>query len=249
MLKRVVLFILIGLFSINSIAQESFKVVVGLSKPPYVIEEHSSGFEIELIKNLLTQIGKKPEFTFIPFGRSEKMLAQPDIHAVMTANKNIFPNLDSLSDSYISYQNVAISLKSSAVSVEKIADIANYSVASFQKADTILGDEFGLAVSQSPIFIQVANQERQVELLIQERVTIVVMDIRIFLHYLTQLGLSNKKNLIKFHHIFPKTPYSMAFKSKSDVEAFNQALIEYQSSEQYQNLLEKYDFEFDIKTK
>lgn len=249
MLKNIALFISIALFSVFSIAQESFKVVVGLSKPPYVIEKYGSGFEIELIKNLLIQIGKKPEFIFIPFGRSEKMLALPDTNAVMTANKNIFPNLDTVSDSYIAYQNVAISLKSSAVSVDKIADIANYSVATFQKADTILGEEFGLAVSQSPIFIQVANQERQVELLLQERVSVVVMDIRIFLHYLNNLGLSSKKTLIQFHPIFPKTPYSMAFKSKSDVEAFNQALIVYQSSEQYQNLLDKYNFEFDVKTK
>ena len=249
MLKSIILFISICLFSANNFAQQPFKVVVGLSKPPYVIEAQGSGFEIELIKNLLIQIGKKPEFTFIPFGRSEKMLSQPDTNAVMTANENIFPNLETLSVSYISYQNVAISLKSSAVSVETIADIANYSVASFQKADTILGDEFGSAVSQSPIYIQVANQERQVELLIQERVSVVVMDIRIFLHYLNQLGLSNKKSLIQFHHIFPKTPYSMAFKRKSDVDAFNQALIKYQSSEEYQNLLEKYDFEFDVKTK
>lgn len=85
--------------------------MVGLSKPPYVIEETRSGFELELIRQLLTLIGKDPEFIFIPYGRSEKMLALPDINAVMTANKEMFPNINTLSENYIKYQNVAISLK------------------------------------------------------------------------------------------------------------------------------------------
>jgi polar amino acid transport system substrate-binding protein len=41
--------------------------VLGLSKPPYVIEENHSGFELELVQQILTMIGKAPEFIFIPY--------------------------------------------------------------------------------------------------------------------------------------------------------------------------------------
>ena len=103
---------IIALFtSTNSVAKQTFKVVVGLSKPPYVIKEAQAGFELELIRQVLTNIGKTPEFIFIPYGRSEKMLELSDISAVMTVNQQMFPKNDQLSESYINYQNVAISLK------------------------------------------------------------------------------------------------------------------------------------------
>lgn len=242
MLKNIIFFLVTYLIAVNCLANQPFKVVVGFSKPPYVIQESRSGFELELIEQILTSMGKTPSFVFIPYGRSEKMLALPDISAVMTANKKTFPENKNLSKSYIDYQNVAISLKENTILLNNIADMANYSVASFQKANKILGEEFALAVGNSPIYIQVAHQERQVELLLQGRVEILVMDIKIFLHFLNELGMGELRNDIQFHYVFPKTPYSMVFKKFDDVKTFNQALLDYKASEKYQKLLDKYSF-------
>ena len=92
MTKIIIVFILTSLISICCIANQSFKVVVGLSKPPYVIKESLSGFELELIHHILTNIGKKPEFIFIPYDRSEKMFELPGINAVLSVNEQLFPN-------------------------------------------------------------------------------------------------------------------------------------------------------------
>ncbi|MBA6329265.1 hypothetical protein H4J46_15160 [Colwellia sp. MB02u-6] len=54
-----------------------FKVVLGLSKPPGIIEENHSDFELALIQQILTMIGKAPEFIFMPYGRSEKCSRYP----------------------------------------------------------------------------------------------------------------------------------------------------------------------------
>jgi len=242
MSKNIIIFIFFSLISINCLANQPFKVVLGLSKPPYVIEENHSGFELELIQQILTMIGKAPEFIFIPYGRSEKMLALPDIDAVMTVNKHIFPNIETLSKNYINYQNVAISLKENAVSINSIADISHYSIASFQIAHKILGVEFAEAVTNSPIYIQVVDQEKQLELLFLGRVEVVVMDLKIFLYYLNKLKLNERENDIKVHHVFPINPYSMAFKNADDVSAFNQAMKKYKMTADYQKLLEKYNF-------
>tara|TARA_B110000211_G_scaffold68286_1_gene78902 strand:- start:25285 stop:25995 length:711 start_codon:yes stop_codon:yes gene_type:complete len=234
---------IIALFtSTNSVAKQTFKVVVGLSKPPYVIKEAQAGFELELIRQVLTNIGKTPEFIFIPYGRSEKMLELSDISAVMTVNQQMFPKNDQLSESYINYQNVAISLKNRAIKLRSISDIANYSVASFQLAHKVLGQEFAAAVTDSAIFIQVANQRKQVELLLLGRVDILVMDIKIFLHYLHALGMSEKQNDIQFHYIFPLSPYRVVFKNVDDVARFNQAMHKYKLSTDYKILLKKYNF-------
>lgn len=240
--KNIILFTFVSLISINCWANQSFKVVVGLSKPPYVIEKTRSGFELELIQQLLMLMGKEPEFIFIPYGRSEKMLALPDINAVMTANKQMFPNIDTLSENYITYQNVAISLTKDAISLNSISDIGNYSIASFQLAHKILGEEFSLAVTNSSIFIQVANQETQVQLLFLGRVDIIVMDIKIFSHYLAKLKMNDRQSEIQIHHLFPINPFRIAFKNSADVDAFNQALASYKATKKYQKLIEKYNF-------
>jgi polar amino acid transport system substrate-binding protein len=239
---NIIFIIFTTLISIDCMANQPFQVVLGLSKPPYVIEENQTGFELELIKHVLTNIGKDPEFIFIPYGRSEKMLALPSIDAVMTTNKQMFPNSKNLSDSYINYQNVAISLKKNEISLNSISGIANYSIASFQLANKMLGEEFAMAVTSSPIFIQVANQENQIELLLRGRVDILVMDIKIFLHFINKLNLNEKLGDIQFHHIFPLSSYQVAFKKSEDVDAFNQALKNYKVSDKHQKLIEKYNF-------
>ena len=239
---NVILIIFLILTTTNSMASQPFKVVVGLSKPPYVIKESLSGFELELIQQVLTTIGKKPEFIFIPYGRSEKMLELPDISAVITVNEQMFPNSKALSENYISYQNVAISLKKNAITLNNISDISRYSIASFQLANKVLGQEFATAVAASDIFIQVANQEKQVELLMRDRVDVLVMDIKIFFYYWHKLKVSEKENSVDIHHIFPLSPYRVAFKNSENVEVFNQAMKNYKLSDQYQQLIEKYNF-------
>lgn len=223
-------------------AVEPFNIVVGLSKPPYVIKDNISGFEIELIKQLMTTIGKTPRFNFIPLGRSEKMLAMPNIDAVMTANTNIFPNINTLSDNYIEYHNVAISLKKNKFVINNIADLGNHTIASFQLAHKLLGNEFANAVTKSPMFIQVANQEKQVELLLLERIDVLVMDIKIFFHFLDKQRLFNQRNLIEIHEVFPVSPYRMAFKDPDDVLKFNAALKTFKQTESYKDLVSKYNF-------
>lgn len=237
-----IFYMFIFIFSAENLAKQPFKVVVGLSKPPYVIQKNTTGFELELIQQLLITMNKKPEFIYIPYGRSEKMLALPDVDAVMTTNQKLFKNSSYISDSYINYQNVAVSLKVNNIQLNNITDIGKYSVASFQLAHKLLGNEFALAVSKSPMYFQVVNQEKQLELLMLGRIQVLVMDIKIFLHYFAKNNANLKLSDINIHTVFPLSPYSVAFKNKTDVEAFNQTLKVFKSSSEYQNLLDKYNF-------
>ncbi|SEL73342.1 amino acid ABC transporter substrate-binding protein, PAAT family [Colwellia chukchiensis] len=240
MFNKLIFFIAFTLLSITGFAQQPFKVVVGLSKPPYVIEEARLGFEIELIRQVLINIGKAPEFIFTPYGRSEKMLKLSGIDAVITVNEQMFPNNKNLSAPYISYQNVAISRKKQAIRLNQMADFANYSIASFQLAHKVLGPEFARAVTQSPVYMQVAEQKKQVELLLLNRVDVLVMDINIFLHYLRELKAIKQQDSIRFHYIFPLSPYRVAFKNQQDVSTFDQAMASFKQSIAYQELVAKY---------
>lgn len=242
LLKKLLIFISATLFSTHLSAEQAFKIVVGLSKPPYVIKENMSGFELEVVQQVFKISGKKIEFIFVPYGRSEKMLELDDISAVMTINKQMFPNSTSLSENYINYQNVAITLKKNSILLPNISTLANYTVASFQLAHKVLGQEFADAMASSPMFTQVADQEKQVELLLLGRMDVVVMDIKIFLYYLNKLNIAARESDVTFHHIFPVSPYRMAFKHQDDMAEFNRALAKFKDSASYQKLIKKYAF-------
>jgi len=59
LLKKLLIFIGATLFSTHLSAEQAFKIVVGLSKPPYVIKENMSGFELEVVQQVFKISGKK----------------------------------------------------------------------------------------------------------------------------------------------------------------------------------------------
>ncbi|MGL1958540.1 MAG: transporter substrate-binding domain-containing protein [Colwellia sp.] len=239
--------LLVWLISLPLSAKNKLIVVVGLTKPPYVVQDNETGFEIELIRNILTKMGKSTEFIYTPFGHSSKMLTVDEVDAVMTTNSRIFNDPKKLSDIYITYENIAISLKNKRLAVDSISDLANYSIASFQKAEKVLGSEFASAIKKSPLVLQVADQKRQPILLLKERVDVVVMDRHIFNYFTRELKVDKPESKFSFHNIFPKTHYRMAFKNTQNTRLFNKAFFDYSKSEVYRALLKKYQL-FNVPT-
>jgi polar amino acid transport system substrate-binding protein len=166
------------------------------------------------------------------------MLNVEGIDAVMTTNNQVF-ELEKLSDVYITYQNVAISLKSNNYSITSIADLAKYTIASFKKSKKVLGQEFDKAASQSPLFMEISNQQSQLGLLTKKRVQLAIMDKNIFNYYLQKQKLSHE---FTFYPVFPSNPYRMAFRKNEHIDRFNQSLKKFLSSNKYDDLLKKYKF-------
>ncbi len=232
--------LVLTLWPVNAIANPTFSVVVGLSKPPYVLQATDSGFEIELVRNVLQTMGKSAKFVYVAFRRAPKMLGIDDIDAVMTMNPRTFSDASRLSDVYITYQNVAISLKRNQFDFSSISDLGAKSIASFQNANKVLGEEFAMAANKSPLFMEVADQQRQPALLMRKRVDVLVMDNNIFNYLIHQQGLAERANEFSFHYLFPSSPYRMAFKDKRNIALFNHMFNEYTKTEDYQNLIDKY---------
>lgn len=231
------------LLSLPSQAQDKLMIAVGLAKPPYVFQADNAGFEIDLVRNVLAKMEKSVEFVYTSYGHAPKMLAVDEIDAVMTMSPKVFRDKSQLSDIYITYQNVAISLKEKQLNILTINDLANYSVASFQQADKILGPAFENAVNLSPIFLQVADQKRQPNLLLKGRVDVVVMDKNIFNYFARKLKIESLSSHFNYHNVFAKSHYRMAFKDKSLIALFNRAFLDYSSSKSYQRLLKQYQLE------
>ena len=237
-IKIIILFVTI--FSSASFASR-FDVVVGLAKPPYVIQDTNSGFEIELVSAVLKRMNKSPNFVFVPFGRTVRMLHSDRVDSIMTVNTNLINDLSVLSDTYIVYQNVVVTRKSDNFQLKNLNELSNLSIAAFQNANKILGVDYGEQVKRSPSYVEIANQKNQTKLLFEKKVQALVMDINIFRALSPTVGGTSDFSDVDIHYIFPKSPYKMAFKNKENIPEFNHALSEFKSTDQYQQLIEKYN--------
>jgi polar amino acid transport system substrate-binding protein len=215
-------------------------VVVGLTKPPYVDQQTDSGFELDIVRQVFANFGHEPRFIYVPLGRSIKLLDQGMGDALLTVNRNIVPNDNIRTNPYITYQNVAVSLKSKDISIDKFSDLVDYKVAAFQLAHKYLGAEFQRVVAQNNHYVELPNQFQQVKMLLEGRVDAVIMDINIFTFMFNSASSGMSFDDIIIHEIFPENKYSMAFKEKGMVEEFNRELDAYLESEHYASLLKKY---------
>ncbi|WDE14059.1 substrate-binding periplasmic protein [Thalassomonas haliotis] len=217
-------------------------VTVGWSKPPYVIEQGNTGFEIELVRAIFTEMGHQLNFIYLPFGRTNDLvkMGKVDVGMTLSSKFDIFPA--KFSEPYIIYQNVAISLKGRGIRIGEIAELQKYSIVGFQNANVILGEQYSKAVQSSPFYIELPEQKKQVEMLLKGRADVVVMDVNIF-NYLSKefLGESHMEN-VDVHKIFPKNAYHLGVLDDGLRQGFNRHLQKFRHTEQYQRLLKQYDF-------
>ena len=248
-MKRLSLFLTTALLilsftsDLQSAEPKLLDVIVGLSKPPYIIEEEQSGFEIELITHVLTQMHIEPTFLYVPLGRSMNLLDKNIGQALLTINKHIVKQKKHRTDPYVTYQNVAISLAKNKIELNHIKDLPQYRVAAFQMANRYLGRNYGRTVKLSKHYLEIPNQFRQVKLFLEQKVDVVVMDINIFNYYLNKIEGDVINTKVAVHYIFPKNPYSLAFKDPTLVVPFNEQLAIFKASSQYANLLAKYNLQ------
>ncbi|MFC3031017.1 substrate-binding periplasmic protein [Pseudoalteromonas fenneropenaei] len=235
------LLLLAASFSNQAVAN-TLSISVGWNKPPYVIEEKNSGFELDMVSAIFATMGYPVSYVYVPFGRSNTLIKAGKVDVALTINQRMDTEGLALSESYISYQNAAISLKGRSIELSSIQDLRNYSIVAFQNASLVLGNDYRMATKLSPLYLELPDQRKQVEMLLKGKVDFVVMDINIFNYLSTELiGSSHISNVV-IHRLFPKTDYHMAFKSKELMLTFNAAMHAFKQTDAYTKLVEKYEF-------
>lgn len=235
-MKRLLSLFIASICSFSAYSK-TINIVAATNKPPYVYQKDGKavGFEIELVEQLLQQMGVTPVFHLTPYGRSMKMLNSSDVDAVMTASASVFKDKTILSKPYVNYQNLVVSLSSSNIELSDVSQLQNHTMAAFQTASKVLGQEFANSVRLSPYYIEIPEQKRHVLMLRQKKVETLVMDVNIFRYFKT-----NDYPEVAFSRLFPVSVYGMAFKDPKLVARFNEVWLKHKSSEAYQQLKEKY---------
>ncbi|WP_306523654.1 ABC transporter substrate-binding protein [Rheinheimera sp.] len=220
-----------------SAGAQALQVLVGMNKPPYIQIETADGYEIELLRALVGRMGAKAEFTHVPNKRIQSLLQQnigdmATLQPLKAAEPGLF-----YSCPYIRYQNVVVSLEMQQLTINQLADLKNLSVLAFQNATAVLGEEFRALAQQSFKYRETVEQRTQVESLHKLRVQAVVMDINIFYYHHDKIEPPQE---VQVHALFPASYYRVAFRDKKLADAFNQAMLQFWQSPEYQQLQQRY---------
>lgn len=221
-------------------ADRALEAVVGYSKPPYVIQEIDSGYELDLVRAVFATIEQPIDFIFAPSSRTSLILEHKKVDLALTIPTHYQIYDLYISKPYINYQNVAITLNRKALNIKTVDDLQHYSVVGFQRAKHVLGDRYAQAISKSPIYLEVPMQTQQVEMLNMERVDAVVMDVNIFHHLAREIMANDYLEKITVHELFPTTYYRLGCKEKAVCDQFNDAFQRFYQTEDYKALLAKY---------
>lgn len=216
---------------------KTLNIVVGLERPPYIQQETDSGYELDLLSQVIKLMGHKAEYIYVPYGRTQQLLAEPDIDAITTMTAATESQFNRLTDTYVTYHNSVVSLAESNLSINQISDLKGLGVISFHNAKILLGKEYHDAVMQNADYIEIAEQLTQVKVFLKDRVHCIVIDKHIFNYLINQLGVNKS---VVFHNVFPPIDYQMLFKDPKLVLSFNKHLAIFKQSAQYRQLQQKY---------
>lgn len=215
---------LVCLIWFNSVTAKELTLATSMSIPPYIIEHNDSGIQLERVKKafeLANHSIKKVIYTSNK--RAEILLYQTKVDAIINAPNN--SKSMHFSDPVIYYQNVAISLTSNHLYLTNISGLSNVRVMAFQNARKYLGDDYRLAVNQSPAYDEAINQQAQLEHLFLKHTDVIILDRRIFDHFNKLFEASGRfPKPVTFHPIFPKSPRVLGFHSKALRDDFNEGL-------------------------
>ncbi len=151
-----------------------------------------------------------------------------------------------LSESYIHYQNIALTLESANLRITSVADLCGLSIAAFQTARLVLGPEFAAIASRCKAYTEHPVQNIQIRLLFTGRVQVIVGDRRILYHLIrNEAGPIDTGEAVREWQIFDPTLYSVAFRSERLRDDFNYGLAEIRRNGTYRVILDRYGFDAD----
>ena len=231
------IYLLILLASLQCFSKE-LTLVTGFSKPPYSLMNENAGFELEIIQTVFEELDYDIRFVTAPFGRNQRMFKVDGVDGLTTANKKLYSKSEHLTEPYIIYRNVVITLKKSNIKITSITDLANYKLAAFQNSKTILGPLYAHTVSKSLKFLELSEQSNQLKMLETGAVDGVIMDINIFKYFNQNHNLD-----VDVHALFEPSIYGLLLKDKTLVPEVNRVLRNFLASKKYPLMAEKWGIE------
>lgn len=229
-----------GVARAQELTMQEVHVGMGLPKPPYIMESGTAGLDYDIAKQALAAGGYKLVGHMLPQARALVILRAGQLDGMLSTTEGI-GGQDYFTDTYIVYQNVAITLTSRNLKLRQIEDLSNHSVVAFQNASMLLGERFSMVVSGHPDYREVPSQITQNKLLFTGRVDVVVGDRLIFRYFSDKLEPQiDATQAVTYHRIFPESPRKAVFRDARVRDAFNAGLKLIRANSSYDAIVKQY---------
>lgn len=242
MLKKTLVVFFFTYLTSFSTASDELEIVVSWHKPPYVLMDQDSGFELDLARAIFNEMGYTLKPNYLPFGRIERTVAGGKMDVALTLNNRHSVDRAILTDEYVRFQNVAVTLADSQIDINRISDLSNYRVVGFQTASRVLGEEFALMTQSNANYTEVADQRAQVITMLRGNFDVAVMDRNIY-QWISATLPDNIQQPTKIHNLFALNGFRAAIPDPQMRSTFNAILHRFMQDGRYKMLLDKYYLE------
>ncbi|GGD64011.1 substrate-binding periplasmic protein [Lacimicrobium alkaliphilum] len=226
--------IIIALIVLNAANVQAETVRVGLhySAPwAYANDEGElRGIDYDIVRHIFNELGFEVDIELFAYERLVQKFRDKELDYISPMAFEL-PGAH-LTEDYLEIQDVAVTSVKTAIKLEKIEDLEGKAVVAYQKATEVLGQEFAAAVAKGA-YMEMADRERQLDLLKHLKVDVVVGDRSVLEYFSTK---NYGEGSIEVHEIFPHTNYPGVFWDAELAKAFNEILIKMRKT----GLLKKY---------
>ncbi|MFV3128047.1 substrate-binding periplasmic protein [Niveispirillum sp. KHB5.9] len=202
------------------------------------------GLEYELLTAIMAAAGLKME----PYVGSNARLALAAGEGAVDGFAPVVgavPDGLVLTDSYITYHNVALTLAARDISLKTPADLGGLRVLAFQRATRVLGPDFADAIAAAADYREEPVQALQAKGLLYGRYDVLIGESRVLMYHvarvLAESGDQKQTLPVVEHRLFAPNHYCAGFRDPAMAARFNEGLRRVREDGSYQAILNRYD--------
>lgn len=178
-----------------------------------------TGVDYEIVKAILQREGIEAEFELYSYSRLLKLFSEQKLDI---ASPVAVPYPGAFySQPYFTVLDVVISKSNNPKKINNLQDLAGKTIVAYQQASEVLGPDFS-AIIKKAHYLEEADRVKQFELLMNDRVQLMVGDAKVLAYYATQ---NYGPDSIKMYQIFPSVDYPAAFWNAELQAKFNSGLL------------------------
>jgi len=198
-------------------ANKTLSIAVNLGKPwaYYHPVKGVTGIDVEIIRTVFNRLGYDVEFHLLAYNRLIKKFNDGQFDFASPAAFQ--SEIGTLTQKYLPFSDVAISLKSKGAEVSDIDDLQNYRIIAYQHAESVLGQAYKDTVKKTQ-YLELAERYVQLNLLVHGRTDYVLGERGLITYIAKELYPSHQLDI---HKIFPVVSYGAIAKNKEIAERFD----------------------------
>ena len=218
------------------------------SVPPFIVQGENgaedTGIEIDIARAALNAAGHTVKFQNLPYTRALAYLKAGRVDGSLTISATATLDIGSAvkSDIHLIFDNVAMTLEENNLEINSIDDLADKSIIAFNFAKEVLGEEYTKMANANPNYRQMLPNTKQIPpTLHAKRAQVAIIEETIYKYHLNNETYPVDVTApITIHRIFPRNPFTVAFKDVSVRDDFNKGLAIIKENGTYQKIFESY---------